>query len=122
MSEAGDQFVKEHPGCAVTLLAAVAAVIVWAVFFGGGSDDVEEASEAGATDVCHQAVQDQLRAPGTADFGGETVTNTGNRYTVVGHVDSENGFGALLRLEWVCEATWVSGTEWQPVQAVVLED
>lgn len=122
MSEAGDKFAKEHPGCALTMLLAVALVIGYFVFAGGSDEPADEASNTGAIDVCHQAVEDQLKAPGTADFGGERVSNMGDEYTVSGHVDAENGFGALLRLEWVCEATWVEGNTWRPVQAVVLED
>jgi hypothetical protein len=118
MSEAGDQFVKEHPGCFLTMMGVLALVVGYFVFASGDSDGP---SDAGAIDVCHQAVEEQLKAPGTADFGGETVTNVGDRYTVIGHVDAENGFGAQLRSEWACDATWVSGTEWRPVHAVVIE-
>jgi hypothetical protein len=106
------------PGCVWVLVAIVGFAVVATVLsnMGGGDDGPDD---TGAVDVCHQAVEDQLKAPGTADYGGETVTHTGDRYTVAGHVDSENSFGASLRSEWTCQATWVSGTDWRPVTAHV---
>jgi hypothetical protein len=51
-------------------------------------------------------VKDRLKAPATARFPGWTedqpvVTGYGNcKYEVNGWVDSQNGFGALLRSNW----------------------
>jgi hypothetical protein len=63
-----------------------------------------------AFSVCKDLVKDQLRAPGTAVFrdyfeddGEVRVTGSGEGpYTVTSTVDSENGFGALLRSSFVC--------------------
>lgn len=115
--ETGQQ--QSKTGC-LWLFVVVAVFAIGATILSSiGGDDEDKASDTGAIDVCHQAVSDQLKAPGTADFGGEQVTHSGDRYTVVGHVDSENSFGASLRSNWSCEATWVSGTNWRPVTALV---
>lgn len=108
-------------GCLGLFVAVVAIAVVWSMLDGDDTGGAEGPDDYGAIDVCHQAVEDKLRAPATADFGGETVTHTGNRYTVVGHVDAENGFGAQIRTDWVCEATYVSGTTWRPVVATLME-
>jgi hypothetical protein len=74
---------------------------------GGGSSsssDDRYVIEETAKDVCADAVRAQLKSPGTADFGGEIVSVIGDDISIVGHVDSENGFGALLRATWTCEA------------------
>ena len=108
-------------GCMWLFVAVVAVAAVWSLLAGDDTGGGDGPDDYAATDVCHQKVEDQLRAPATADFGGETVTHTGNRYTVVGHVDAQNGFGAQIRTDWVCEATWVSGTTWRPVIATLAE-
>lgn len=47
-------------------------------------------------------IEKLLKSPSTADFCGlETVTNLGdNRYKVSSCVDSQNGFGAMIRSKW----------------------
>jgi hypothetical protein len=104
-------------------VALVVFVIGVAVFSRlGGDAGAEGPSDAGAIDVCHQAVEAQLKAPGTAEFGGDnTVAETSRRYQVDGHVDAENSFGATLRLDWTCEAVWSLDEFWDPVTATVTE-
>lgn len=73
---------------------------------------------AGLLPACHEEAKLKLRAPGTARFGGETTAGT-DPYVVSGWVDSENGFGALVRNRYECTA-W-RGTDWR-VQAVDFSD
>jgi len=87
---------------------------------GGGSDDLAAATSApvssaapsaddreqAAYDACVEAATDRLKAPATAEFADREdvdVTVSGSTYTVVGDVDSENGFGALIRNTYTCE-------------------
>lgn len=53
--------------------------------------------------VCKDFVKDQLKAPSTADFSDVTTTGAVDRYTVVGNVDSENSFSAMIRNTFVCK-------------------
>jgi hypothetical protein len=92
-----------------TFLAVVFAVLVTMAFLLGSNEDGSqpdaEELRFGAQDVCHQFVEDRLRAPATAKFEAyreATITNTGSQYTVRGHVDAENGFGALIRSHYSC--------------------
>lgn len=59
-----------------------------------------------AYDYCVEAVTDRLKAPATAQFAPledvDLQKDSGN-YTIVGDVDSENGFGALIRTSYSCE-------------------
>lgn len=68
---------------------------------------------ATARALCRAAVLDELRAPGTARFvadaedvvtgaGGAAGVELAARYDVTGEVDAENGFGALLRVDYAC--------------------
>lgn len=57
---------------------------------------------------CRSAVKAQLKSPATAKFPGSlesaaeaSETEAGER-TWSGHVDSENGFGAVVRTDFVC--------------------
>jgi hypothetical protein len=68
----------------------------------GGSGGSASAAES----ACRSAVTDELRSPGTAKFSNEQATSEGDSWTVVGTVDSENGFGALLRSDYGCNLTY----------------
>ena len=76
-------------------------------FEGGGAWTTS--SPRRAWGLCTGAVEALLRAPATASFSeftGESVRQISgsNRFAVAGWVDSENGFGALLRSDWTCVA------------------
>lgn len=123
-SDTSDDAAKQaaNRGCLWIFVAVIALSVLWAMVSPDDEDDSEGPDDFAAIDVCHQEVEEQLRAPATAEWpGDETVTHRGNEYTVSGAVDSENGFGALIRTEWVCTATWVEANRWNPVVAVLLE-
>jgi hypothetical protein len=52
--------------------------------------------------LCEREVVKVLKAPATARFDDPKVAARGLLHTVRGNVDSENGFGALLREQYVC--------------------
>ena len=85
-------------------------VVILALTLGGGSEPktLEEKQAASYTDVlvlCRDAVKQQLKAPSTADFGGEAVKWSGSTATMTGVVDAENSFGAMIRTPWTCTAS-----------------
>lgn len=55
-----------------------------------------------AAEACKEHVLDRLKAPATAEFSNLATSNAGIRWTVTGSVDSENAFGAKLRMGWSC--------------------
>jgi hypothetical protein len=78
--------------------------------------------------ACRNEVLQRLKSPATATFGPlsaglespEGVRDPSapeTRYLVVGSVDSQNGFGALVRTEFVCVMT-VTGSGWRADQVV----
>ena len=80
-------------GCAVALSLAAGA---WG--YAGRCD------QGRAWAAVQSAVQAQLRAPASAVFpdAREALEATGAcRFRVAGHVDAQNGFGALVRSEFV---------------------
>lgn len=77
------------------LLAGV--VVAWFVFY--VNDPERRASTA-----CHDHVEDRLKSPATAEFSDErAVDHADGSFTAYGTVDSENGFGALVRNDYMCE-------------------
>lgn len=91
--------------CGVALVVMVVAIGV--ISFNGGSNSVS------AEIMCEQFIEDRLRSPGTADFE-HTSTRPGGtgEWTVTGQVDSENGFGALVRSTYRCEVEHEGGDRW----------
>jgi len=54
---------------------------------------------------CEELVKNQLKSPASAQFSGETQTNVdSSTVNIDGTVDSQNGFGAMLRSTFECQA------------------
>lgn len=90
---------------------AVALVVIGAI--NGDSQDTRQASAFG---VCQDFVKDQLRAPATAKFPrygeGAVQALSNDRYAVRSTVDSQNGFGALVRNDFLCTVEYVGDERW----------
>lgn len=121
---------KPPSNAALNLLMVVGGFIAVAIVLGlasvmFGADDPPPATvppngtSIDAIDVCHQQVTDQLKAPATAQFQpSESATNVGARWTVSGSVDAQNGFGALIRSDYVCIATYDGTGGWNVTATV----
>lgn len=78
-------------------------------------------SERGLVRLCRTAVTAYLRAPASARWPGhEIVSHDERTWTVTGYVDAQNGFGALLRMEWECEGERTGG-EWHVIDVEVAD-
>lgn len=64
----------------------------------------------GAWVICQQFLEDRLTAPATAEYpsGYSQYTSSlgGGRFRVDAYVDAENGFGALVRTDFVCTVNY----------------
>jgi hypothetical protein len=69
-----------------------------------------------AWNVAKTFVADDLKSPTTAQFPGydaSFVTKTGDReYRVSSWVDSQNGFGAMVRSDWSCVVHFTGSASW----------
>lgn len=89
----------------------IGALVVWTIVAGGSKDN----KRLEAINACHQFVSRQLKAPAGADYEPDSeaqVTNTGDRWTISGHVDAQNSFGANVRSAYTCEMTNTQGNEY----------
>jgi len=93
------------------IVLAVIVFTVWACVASADTDtsapgDDPETDEYTAIAACERSVEAQLRAPATAEFSNQVASRGADgSYEVRGNVDSENGFGAMLRSSWTCSAT-----------------
>ncbi len=67
--------------------------------------DFDKAYEQGiARSKCERAIKDRLKAPATAKFEmTQAGRNDRGTYAVIGYVDAENSYGAMLRSVYGCE-------------------
>lgn len=63
-------------------------------------------TDLGAITACEGYVADRLKAPASAKFSGWLDSSTAvlhdGALAVRGYVDAQNGYGALIRTDWVC--------------------
>lgn len=102
----------------VVILALVGLVSFCSIAVSDDADELPGSAELEyeAQDVCHQFVEKRLRAPATARFerfDEATITVSGGVHTVRGHVDSENGYGALVRSNYTCQVRHTDGHEFE---------
>ncbi len=99
-------------GCGVGCLAVLALFAAFLVYAFSTSDD--DGDESGYAKVaCEGFVEDRLRSPASADFSDTSVVRAGDTYTVTGAVDSQNGFGAMIRNTYRCEVSRVGDDQWR---------
>jgi hypothetical protein len=77
---------------------------------GGGesSKSINGWNGPAARDACHDKIKDRLKSPSTAEFEGlfdAGIEQGSTAWTITGHVDSQNGFGATVRSEYTCTVT-----------------
>lgn len=94
----------------------IAALIAACAF--GGVFSPNRVADNDPTDACRDWVKQELKAPATAGFSGESKDLDGDVYTVTGSVDAENSFGAKLRSSYVCKVR-DAGDEWRKVSVTV---
>lgn len=94
------------------VLVVVAAVALFAALFVMGSALQAKISPAppnvgGRSEACAMSqdfVRDRLKAPATAQFSDACqATQAAGTWSVSASVDSENGFGAMIRSDYVAE-------------------
>lgn len=76
-------------------------------------------SKVSAYIMCEDWIEQRLKTPATAEFQGvlsgryDRVIQTNQRYSIRSYVDSQNGFGAMIRSDFHCVTTQTSDGEWE---------
>ena len=91
----------------------ITAVAIVALFLYGGASDAspKRANRVDACAMSQEFVSRNLRAPATAVYPDWTeanckATRDGDIWTVRSYVDSQNGFGALIRSNYITEMVY----------------
>ncbi|WP_340382292.1 hypothetical protein U5640_36305 [Streptomyces sp. SS7] len=109
-------------GC-VIILALIAGVIGIAVAMMDSSNGGDgKPGDHAAAIICEDFVKQRLKSPSTADFPGVTDADYAKtttlsdtkpwKYKVTGVVDSQNGFGAIVRSAYVCTVSTKDNDTW----------
>jgi hypothetical protein len=101
------------------------ALVMVLALAGCGESKPAEPTKTMAYVQCTNAVSSRLKAPSTAKFGNysdslskpiKSVLNSYGEenitFLVVGYVDAQNGFGAMLRNSYSCTITGMPGNRW----------
>jgi hypothetical protein len=106
---------KKKSGSTGALLMVLIIIIfgVWAFSkCNSSSTDTsssDTSSETSAFVISKNLVEDFLISPSSADFPyfeNTTIGLGGGRYEVTSYVDSENGFGVIVRSDWIAIVKW----------------
>ncbi|OQM82001.1 hypothetical protein B0E55_01626 [Rhodococcus sp. 66b] len=91
----------------VASLAASAALVLAGCSNAAEGPSKEEQQTQQMADQCREKVTNRLKSPGSAEFGdlAFAATPDGDHYSHIasGWVDSQNGFGALVRSTFDCK-------------------
>jgi hypothetical protein len=112
---------KPQPSNASSALGCVFILAVVGVIVYSCSSSNSDTTEDSDTDdgsmaeiMCEEFVSERLKAPASAEFPGADLVEPlgGDQYTVTAAVDSQNGFGAMIRTGYVCTIQNTGGDEW----------
>lgn len=111
---------------------SILALLLMLALAAGSTDSSGTGSGSGSTSsknidawvMAQQFVEDKLKSPSTASFGGvfsgdyqdpDSVVSDlgGGKYRVRAWVDSQNSFGATIRTRFVCELEDRGGGSWR---------
>ena len=120
---------------ALKILLFMILGIVYLGMMIGGCEDTPQAAKApepehddlGAFIMSQKFVKKNLKSPSTAKFPllideGVKVEHQGEgKYYVRAYVDSQNGFGAMLRTKYMAEVEYLGSDEWQLKDLQIVE-
>lgn len=108
-------------GCVWSLVIFVVIFMIVASGSCGGSgssssDDPEKEEKTQSAYMAEEFVKKRLKSPSTASFQNAydmQVDKNGSGWTVRGYVDSQNGFGAMMRSDFTATLHKSGGDEWK---------
>lgn len=99
-------------------------ILIYAFKSCGEMESVSSIPVFSEYEAIHQAkthVKSLLKSPSTAKFGDYKATIiTDNKINIVSYVDSQNGFGAMIRTYFQCDVVKVYGTNFR-IENLIME-
>jgi len=91
-------------------------VIGGCVWSGSRANNQHQGPTDASVSSCERAVKAQLKSPSTAEFSDHRWGDrSGGGFILKGSVDSENGFGAMIRSTWICEINASGSIDGAPI-------
>lgn len=83
-----------------------------------------EHDKLGAFTIAQNFVESNLRCPRTAkwpwiSYSKVTVHLGNGRYQISSYLDAQNGFGALVRINFICVVEHISGDRWRLINLTI---
>ncbi len=106
---------KKPPPKALTVIVMILMAAFVIYLFTRESDDSSEVTVSNAYIISQEFVKSNLVSPATADFPwsyDNFVQDNDTTFWINGHVDSQNGFGATIRTNYLIGLRYRSG-DWQ---------
>ncbi len=118
------QKAKSNPLLVLILIGLIAVLCLCVFTFATSSTSTPEnpATPTMASIMCEKFVTDRLKAPSTAKFAPYRelkITTYGKNegvkdaFRVIGYVDAQNGFGAMLRNNYICDVQYIGDDNWR---------
>jgi hypothetical protein len=126
--------VNKFPCVAIVIGIVVIIVIACLLFAALGSsisttgNSTSPATPTEASVMCEYFVKNRLKAPSTAKFPHywelEITTYGKNEgvkdaFRVKGYVDAQNGFGAMIRSNYICDVQYISEDNWNLINLTI---
>lgn len=107
----------------ITIIVSLAFIFLVVIATSGTETETQDGStELGACFMAQQFMTDRLKAPSSAEFencNDATITFLGNNtYEVLSYVDSQNGFGAMLRTNYYVELYYLGDEYWRMLDII----
>ena len=110
-------------GCFVFVIIILFLFYVGSLSSGGETSGYATPTKIDAWVMAKQYVRENLKSPGSADFGSlfsdyqdpdAVVTDLGDgRFRIVAWVDAQNAFGAKVRTYFICEIEHLGNDRWR---------
>jgi len=120
------------------ILIGIVSIVIACLFFAvigaiTGTPSAPSATESPAMPIsasimCERFVTNRLKAPSTAKFAPyrELIITTYGKnegvkdaFRVIGYVDAQNGFGAMLRNDYTCDVQYTGGDNWKLINLTI---
>lgn len=112
--------IKRAPNWVLFTVGGLMALVLALAIAAAALAPDDTGSSAGAESVCEQFIDQRLKAPATSEYGFTSTVRKGMTHWVArGHVDSQNGFGALVRSDFTCQVRHLSDDTWRLVDLEV---
>ncbi len=119
---------KQDPKKAIITFLVFTAVAVFAIVKCSCSEDegskVKVYDKIEALTHAQLYIEKQLKSPSTAEFesGADGVTKVNDTtFIVIGTVDSQNSFGAMLRSNYSCKVIFHPKTDTHDIENVIMQ-